>query len=155
MTQQVLADNGGHVTTHLLALSSPAVNNGVNANAIDPFDNSALQFDARGNVARINNGTVDKGAFESLVPSAATVTVSGRVTTADGRGITRASVLLTDSNGTTRHVVTGSFEYFSFADVEAGETYVASVVSKRFSFAAQIVQITDDLSELNFVDQGL
>ncbi len=146
-----LADNGGAVTTQLLQPLSPAINSGVNANAIDPFDISVLQFDARGNVDRIINGTVDKGSFESLIPTAASVTVSGRVTTADGSGITRAFVVLTDSNGTTRRVMTGSFGYFRFAEVEAGETYVASVESKSFSFAHQIVVITEDLSELNFI----
>jgi hypothetical protein len=63
-----LQDNGGNVTTHSLLPGSPAINTGINANAVDPFDNSPLTTDARGaGFSRILGDTVDKGAYESQV----------------------------------------------------------------------------------------
>jgi hypothetical protein len=60
-----LADNGGAVPTHALLPGSPAINTGDNANAVDPFTNSPLLFDARGTgFSRISDAIVDKGAFE-------------------------------------------------------------------------------------------
>ena len=85
-----------------------------------------------------------------LMPTAAQVSVSGRVITSGGSGLRNASVILTDANGNSRTVVTGSFGYFRFDAVPAGETYVVSVVSKRYQFAAQVVTINEELSELNF-----
>jgi len=149
-----LADNSGNVTTHMLMPNSPAINTGINANAIDPFDLSPLVNDARGaGFSRIVS-IIDKGAFESLVPTAAGVSVGGRVVTADGTGVSKARVLLTDQNGTTRFVLTNNFGYFTFIDVEAGETYVVTVTSKRYSFAGQVVNVTDNVADLNFTADG-
>jgi hypothetical protein len=84
-------------------------------------------------------------------PTAAQVSVSGRVITSDGSGLRNASVILTGSNGNSRSVVTGSFGYFRFDDVQAGETYVFSVVVKDYRFAPQAVTVNEELSELNFI----
>jgi len=143
-----LTDNGGPVTTHALPVNSPAVNNGVNANAVDPFNNEVLNVDARG-FMRIVGGIVDKGAFESLIPSAATVTIGGRVTVGD-RGLKNSTVVLTDSHGISRTARTGSFGYYAFDSVEVGETYILSVMSKQFTFTPRIVTVTDELTDLDF-----
>jgi hypothetical protein len=86
-------------------------------------------------------------------PTAAQVSVSGRVMTSDGSGLRNASVILTGSNGNSRTAVTGSFGYFRFDDVQAGETYVFSVVVKGYRFAPQAVTVNEELSELNFTVQ--
>ncbi|MGI8640975.1 MAG: choice-of-anchor Q domain-containing protein, partial [Pyrinomonadaceae bacterium] len=109
-----LADNGGNVTTHSLMPNSPAINTGINANAVDPFDNSILVTDARGTAGRISNVTVDKGAFEAFAPTAAAVSVSGRVTNGK-RGVARARVYMTGQNGETQTTITNSFGYFRFS----------------------------------------
>jgi hypothetical protein len=57
------------------------------------------------------------------------------VTNPDGILLRNAIVLLTDSQGVTRKVVTGSFGYYSFDKVTVGETYVIQVTSKRYVFA--------------------
>jgi hypothetical protein len=145
-----LADNGGAVPTHALLPGSPAINTGDNAKAVDPFDNSALLFDARGaNFSRISSGTVDKGAFEVLAPTAASVTVSGRVMSGK-RGVSRATVYLTDQNGETRAAQTNSFGYYRFDEVAVGETYIVNVNAKRYQFNPQVVNVTDEINELNF-----
>jgi uncharacterized delta-60 repeat protein len=84
-------------------------------------------------------------------PTAAQVSVSGRVFIADGSGgLKNASVVLTGANGGRQAVVTGSFGYFRFDAVQAGETYIVSIVAKGYQFAPQAVTVNEELSELNF-----
>ena len=65
-------------------------------------------------------------------------------------GVSRATVFLTDSNGVTRTMRTGSFGYFRFEDVRAGETYVVVIGHKRYTFAARVVSVEDEITELDF-----
>lgn len=89
---------------------------------------------------------------EQLAPTAAVVSIGGRITASDGRGIRNAIITLTDSNGASRRTQTGSFGYYRFTDVEVGQTYVLTVISKRFVFAnpTQIITVNEELSEINF-----
>ncbi len=144
-----LADNGGSVPTHSLTANSPAINTGVNANAIDPFDNSVLTTDARGSGFARTVSVVDKGAFEAFVPTAAAVSISGRVINGK-RGIARARVYLTGQNGETRTAATNSFGYFSFNEVQSGETYIVNVISKSYTFTPRVITVNEDLTDLNF-----
>lgn len=89
--------------------------------------------------------------FTPLGPTAASVTVSGRVLSADGRGLTNAMVSVTDQNGVTRYARTSSFGYYRFHEVTVGETFVFTVISKRYTFAPQVVNVTGELTTLNFV----
>lgn len=85
-----------------------------------------------------------------LAPTAAGVLIGGRVFTPAGRGLRNARVTLTDGSGGTRTVLTGVSGYYRFADVSAGETYIINVVSKRYTFAPQVVNVTEDVADLNF-----
>lgn len=85
-----------------------------------------------------------------LAPTAASVTVAGRVLTANGRGLRNARVLMLDTNGTMRRATTSTFGYFRFDAVEVGQTYVFDIDSKRFRFAAQTVTINEAIENLNF-----
>ena len=144
-----LTDNGGNVTTHSLMVGSPATDSGINDNAIDPFDFSALTTDARGaGYSRIIS-VVDKGAFESQVLLAANVSISGRVTVGK-QGLSNAQVVLTDIYGNKKILVTGSFGYYRFEELTVGETYFIQVFSKRFQFNPQVVTPFEDLSGINF-----
>ena len=89
--------------------------------------------------------------IEILPSTAAGVEVSGRVLTPEGRGLRNATVTITDSKGNRQTKTTGSFGAYGFEDVEAGETYVISVGSKRFRFASRIIQVTDNLSDVDFI----
>lgn len=90
---------------------------------------------------------------QDVTPTAASIAISGRVTTREGRGITNAIVRLTDNTGNSRYVFTGRTGGYLFEDVESGQTYIISVSSRRFSFdnAAQIITPTDNLSDFDFV----
>jgi hypothetical protein len=91
---------------------------------------------------------------QNLAPTAASVSVSGRVVV-DGRGLTNAVVSLTDQSGTTRTVRTNTFGYYRFTEIAAGQTYIASVISKRYQFAPQPVMVTDQITDLNFTAESL
>jgi uncharacterized repeat protein (TIGR01451 family) len=82
--------------------------------------------------------------------TAAGVSVSGRVLSTDGRGLRGAIVTLTDSSGTSRSIVTGPKGGYKFDDVEAGQTYTISVLSRRFHFIPRVITVTDELSGLDF-----
>ena len=100
------------------------------------------------------NTNVTNYKIEILAPTSAGVLVSGRVLTNDGRGLMNAIVTMTDTSGNVRSYRISSFGYFSFEDVEVGQTYVFQVQSKRFSFAPQVVTISDDLTDLTFVSSN-
>lgn len=87
-----------------------------------------------------------------LVPTAANLTLGGRVLTIKGRGISRVQVTLTDSFGATRAVLTNPFGYYKFPDLEAGGTYIVTVRSKEYEFAqpTRIVTLNDNISDFNF-----
>ncbi len=92
-------------------------------------------------------------SLQVLAPTAANVSVSGRVLTPDGRGLTNATIILADASGNRRTARTSSFGYFRFDEVQAGQTYVFSVSSKSYSFMPQAVTVFDDLTDLNFTAQ--
>jgi len=80
------------------------------------------------------------------------VTVSGRVTSSDGRGIRGASVTIVDGDGFARTVTTSSFGYYTFDDVAAA-TYTIGVASRQYRFASRTVEVGDNLADVNFTGQ--
>jgi hypothetical protein len=91
--------------------------------------------------------------FPSCVaPTAATVSVSGRVTSPSGTPVRGVVVSLQRlSNGQVRTALTNGFGYFRFYDIPSGETYFVSASSKRFVFLSKVISLSDSLTELNFV----
>lgn len=91
----------------------------------------------------------------NLAPTAASVTVSGRATSASGRGISRASVIMWDDQGNAVRTVTNGFGYYSFFGVEAGRTYIFSIASKTYVFSEPLrtINVDDAVDSLNFVAQ--
>jgi hypothetical protein len=152
------ASNGGQVQTIALQSTSPAIDAGTNGEALDT-NGLPLTTDARGaGFSRVRDGDgngsaiVDLGAFEFPVapPTAASVTVGGRVLNVSRRGIAGATVTLFDSSGNTRAARTNSFGFYRFADVAAGETYILQVRHKRFAFVPQVLTVTEETDNLNF-----
>jgi hypothetical protein len=91
--------------------------------------------------------------FTQLAPTAAGVSISGRIATKDGIGIGRARLTLTSRTGETLTAVTGPFGYFRFDDIQAGETYFLEVVHKRYQFAGspRVLTVLDDLTDVDFI----
>jgi len=74
------------------------------------------------------------GSFIVATPTAATVTVTGRVITAQGRGIRNVVVTITDSSGNTRRATTTTFGYYRFDNVAAGFNLYFRGEIKTFQF---------------------
>lgn len=96
----------------------------------------------------LNDVTIE---YSTVSPTAANVSLSGRVTTSSGRGIPYATVILTDADGSARSATTNNFGYFRFGEVGSGRTYVVGVRAKGRTFAAQVVPVSDDVAGLTFV----
>jgi len=99
--------------------------------------------------------THGRGIWTTAVPTAANVTISGRVFgSADGRGLTNAKVVLTGQDGSSRVAITGRLGSYRFDDVPAGATYTVSVNSRRFTFTPQAITVSDSIGDLNFYPTG-
>ena len=98
-----------------------------------------------------------RGGFwpvHQLAPTAAGVSVGGRVMSAEGLGISRVILTLTSlSTGEIRTVLSSSFGYYRFADVRAGQMYSVVVQSKRYSFDpdTRVISVVDELTDIDFV----
>ena len=136
-----LAYNGGPTRTMALLPGSDA--------AIDK-GNTSLTTDQRSRL-RPAGAADDKGAFETLAPTAASVAVAGRVTNDYGRGVARAWVFLTHSNGTVERTTTNPFGYFRFAEVEAGTNAILTVESKQYVFEAKMIGVMDEITDVTLV----
>jgi len=146
----------------LLYGNQPGVPNGstviLNAGTYTTADNFAGAPPANGSFATFLAG-ISGGAFVRCssngvaVPTAATVSVSGRVITPQGRGIRNVVITMTNSQGNIRTATTTSFGYYRFGDVEAGEMYIFAARGKRFSFGqnSQVHSIMEDTNNINFI----
>lgn len=83
-------------------------------------------------------------------PTAAGVTIGGRVLNGYGRGVSGATVTLTDSNGEQLAVRSNTMGYFQFTDIPAGQIVTLGVSAKGWSYAPQVVNVTDNIDDFNF-----
>lgn len=89
----------------------------------------------------------------SNAPTAAGVSVSGRVLSQNGRSISYAIVQMIDQSGNVIRVRTNSFGYFKFENVEVGQSYTFSVLSKNYQFTPQVINVGEQLDNLTFTAQ--
>ncbi len=108
------------------------------------------------NLCSISLTSFSPFAVAQVAPSAATASISGRVSTSNGSGIRGASVSLTNSNGEVFRTVTGSFGYYRFENLPVGETYILSISAKRYSFAnpTRVINLNDELANADFIVEG-
>lgn len=94
--------------------------------------------------------------INSIAPTAAPVAISGKALTANGNGIKNANVYLTDQNGNLRKTVTGTFGTYVFNDVQVGEDYIVTIVSKRYNFTnpSRVILVQNEISDENFVSDS-
>lgn len=112
--------------------------------------------DDGGAFSPLASGQIGGGwSMQFLAPTAANVSLSGRILTANGAGIRNALVRLTGINGLVAQPVvqTGPFGYYRFTGVEAGQTYIITVTTKRYRLAqpTRVVSVVDDLFDVDFV----
>lgn len=109
-----------------------------------------------------DQGAIDAGVFNgwSLIvtprnfvcapfaPTAANVTVAGRVVDTEGRGLFNVVLTITNSTGSTLTTRSNPLGYFQFDDVPPGQTYLLNAQSKRYSFESQVLTVQDDITDL-------
>ena len=100
-------------------------------------------------------GCVNGGwQLQFLPTTAANLGISGRVATANGQGIRNATVVVT-GNSLAEPLVTqtGSFGYYTFDGLRAGETYVVTVNSRRYTFSvpSRVISLIDNVVDADFI----
>jgi hypothetical protein len=88
------------------------------------------------------------------VPTAANAEISGRLVTANGEGIRNATVMLSGGSLVQPvYVRTGTFGSYTFSDVPVGQTYLITVISKRYTFAnpTRVINLTDSVTDEDFI----
>jgi hypothetical protein len=83
-----------------------------------------------------------------LAPTAASVTMSGRVLTRNGRAVSRALVAITDIRGNRRFTLTNTFGYFRISDIGAGELYLVEVSARAYTFDPRLISVGQDVTGL-------
>jgi hypothetical protein len=91
--------------------------------------------------------------LESLSPTSAPALVAGRTLDARGRGLARARVVLTDSNGITQVAITNAFGYYRFEEIPSGQTYIIGAFHKTHTFDPRVINLAQDLTEENLISE--
>jgi subtilisin-like proprotein convertase family protein len=104
----------------------------------------------------VYSGSITGGwslTITTATTTAASVSVSGRVMTAQGRGIRNVLVRLVDEAGEVKTVVTSTFGYYRFADVAAGRGYIISASAKKYTFTqpAQVLSLVGERDDVYFI----
>lgn len=87
-------------------------------------------------------------------PTAADVSLSGRVlTSVGGRGVTHARVSITDMSGNVRSVSTDRLGNYRFNELSTGESYIVTVMSRRFSFEPKTISLNDNVAGFDLIAQ--
>lgn len=137
------------VPTAALSINSVTFDNPTQVTLnVNTFDVTAGSY-----TIRLTNpdGQFTTFAVQVLQPTAANVSLAGRVTTSAGIGLRGATVTITDARGNTRMTTTSSFGYYRFDDVESGQTYLVNANLRRYTFESRSVMVGDDLSNVDFV----
>ncbi len=119
------------------------------AGQLRPIGDDAANFA----VGRIAGGW----GLEFLAPTAADVSISGRVTTSEGRGIRGARVTVTgNSLSQPITVSTGVNGRYTVPGLTAGETYVVTVGARRFFFTqpSRVITLQDSVTDADFTGSG-
>jgi hypothetical protein len=121
-------------------------------------DDGAANFGRRSSqFAPLSNQIAGGWGLQFNIPTAAGVSVSGRVLSPEGRGITNAVITVAgNSLAKPISVLTGRNGRYTIEGLTAGQTYVVTVVSRRFTFAepSRVITLYDNLSGLDFNAEG-
>ena len=121
---------------------------------VNPVGNFTSQ--STNNTSSTTSGTSDQviGSVPIPIgPSAATATVSGKIVTSGGRGVRGIKVTITGTNdGESKTVLSGQFGYYSFPDMQVGQTYIITASGKQYGFtqSTQVQTVLDDTPNINF-----
>lgn len=89
-------------------------------------------------------------AVSPLSPASESVLVTGRMLRGDGRGVSKATVTITDANGTRVSALTNPFGYYRFT-VSARTAYLMSTSAKRHNFEPVVFSAAENIKDFDFV----
>ena len=147
-----LGQSGGPFTIQ----QSVIANGGGNA-AAAPFTVEVTHAQPTAHAGMSNGSFAIMSGFWNPIfaPTAAPVSISGRVVDAEGRSIMSVSITCSDVYGNVRTTRTGAFGLYRFADLAAGETYIIRINSRRYFFAPRVVNANEDVVDVDFVAQQI
>lgn len=136
VTQSVIANGGGNYVGGNFGVTGTTAQTNVGANPVSG-----------------NFGLRDGFWQAFFAPTAAQVSVSGKVLAANGSGISNVRVSMTNQAGETQTAVSNTFGNFRFETVAAGEIYVFTVISRRYQFSvpSQVLSVNDNINDLVFI----
>lgn len=97
-----------------------------------------------------NTQTTD-GRVEVVAASDEEASISGRVMTAQGQGVSNARVILTDKAGVSRTIISNGFGLYQFGKVRTGEAYTISVESRARVFTPVTIDVSNNLTNVDIV----
>lgn len=99
------------------------------------------------NVTGFSNWTLAEFA-----PTAANVSIGGKVANAKGSGQAKVLISLTDSSGNIRTAMTNSFGYYQFEDIAVGQTYIISAQNRHYQIdnPTRVLTIDEARNDIDF-----
>jgi hypothetical protein len=122
-------------------------------NQTDINSESPTATESEKNISIIRFDDNAGSAYSALVPTAAQSTVGGRIMNSNGRGLSRVRIAITNQQGETRFATSNQFGYYRIDELNTGETYIFELKSKTYQFNPQVLTITENLDNLNFIAQ--
>jgi uncharacterized delta-60 repeat protein len=108
-------------------------------------------------VGKLRNSATDDDfavlRYNGNTPTVANVTLGGRIIKPNGSGVSGVRVILTGGSLTGPRVsLTSSFGYYNFYDLPAGQTYIVTPESTRYTFSPtnQVISLVDEFLQANF-----
>lgn len=142
-----LSTDGGQTFPTVLAANTP--NDGSEQITVPNIVASQVRI----KVEAVGNIFFDINNANFAITSSSFVFLSGKVSEQGGRGVANALVSMTLANSTVVTTRTNSFGYYSFSDIEIGQSVNISVTARRYQFSPQSVSVTGNSSDVNFTAQ--
>ena len=115
-------------------------------------DNNTISIPGQQVAITLEEGELVTCTFVNVqIPTAAEVTVSGRVLTSYGTGIRGARVVTTAADGRTVSTLSNAFGYYTFSGMPTGATYIVTVASRMYTFMPRVISVNDTMTDLNLI----
>jgi hypothetical protein len=86
------------------------------------------------------------------IVTAGEVNISGRVVDQNGNGILRATVSVTNSQGTVvKSVLSGQNGLYTLTGIQSGSTYIVNASHRSYVFTPRVLNLLDEVSGFNLI----
>jgi hypothetical protein len=93
------------------------------------------------------------GRIQVTASQATSGSIAGRVLTAFGQPVSRATVTITDTAGASQTFITNQLGFYHFEDLRIGETYTLKAGAKRNRFQPVTVSVAGGLTNVDIIAQ--